>query len=539
MEFIKSGDLVLREVAGPDAEDRLVSTLLRVYRNYTPEQMRAFISKPKPMVLVRGIRETNALKLVEGLRGYGVSLQFVAADQRDQSPVSHSAPGHPPEASEPIPKRPLSPAAAGATDAPAPSETGVKISTETLAGGLEVPMTAIQDQDPQTAQPEVKPGPRKVALTFTGSAGEYFRIWIVNIALTILTLGVYVAWAKVRTRRYFYANTMLNGQPFDYLAKPGAILRGYLIVGGALLAMNITSRISPFIGYVITTIGWCLVPFLLYKAHRFKARYSAYRNIRFSFTGSIGGAYKAYAFIPIFFLLGFFASLPVLLSGQDTPNPVEPPSLIMMGVFALAGLLFLASFPYFAFLQRHYFHDNMDYGKTPSSFTGSAGRYYGIYIRAGGMMFGAGIAMALMVAVLMPAMIGFSREGNKPNTIGIIAVSFISYIVFLLLILLIQQYVYARTFNYSWGSTRLGTVRFDISLRARDLAWIRLTNILAIVFSLGFLTPWAKVRRTRYILPRTVATLPGDMGSFEPAEEYREDAVGDTAADFFDWDIGW
>jgi uncharacterized membrane protein YjgN (DUF898 family) len=25
---------------------------------------------------------------------------------------------------------------------------------------------------------------------FTGSGGEYFRIWIVNLALTILTLGI-------------------------------------------------------------------------------------------------------------------------------------------------------------------------------------------------------------------------------------------------------------------------------------------------------------------------------------------------------------
>jgi hypothetical protein len=84
----------------------------------------------------------------------------------------------------------------------------------------------------------VKPGPRRLALKFNGSAGEYFRIWIVNIALTILTLGIYGAWAKVRTRRYFYSNTLLDGQPFDYTAKPGTILMGHLIIGGALILMN-------------------------------------------------------------------------------------------------------------------------------------------------------------------------------------------------------------------------------------------------------------------------------------------------------------
>ena len=38
---------------------------------------------------------------------------------------------------------------------------------------------------------------------FSGRGGEYFRIWIVNLVLTILTFGIYSAWAKVRTKRYF------------------------------------------------------------------------------------------------------------------------------------------------------------------------------------------------------------------------------------------------------------------------------------------------------------------------------------------------
>src|SRR6059058_745587 len=33
---------------------------------------------------------------------------------------------------------------------------------------------------------------------FTADPKEYFRIWIVNLALTIVTLGIYSAWAKVR-----------------------------------------------------------------------------------------------------------------------------------------------------------------------------------------------------------------------------------------------------------------------------------------------------------------------------------------------------
>jgi uncharacterized membrane protein YjgN (DUF898 family) len=36
-----------------------------------------------------------------------------------------------------------------------------------------------------------------VPFEFTGKAGEYFGIWIVNVSLTLLTLSIYSAWAKV------------------------------------------------------------------------------------------------------------------------------------------------------------------------------------------------------------------------------------------------------------------------------------------------------------------------------------------------------
>jgi len=34
-------------------------------------------------------------------------------------------------------------------------------------------------------------------LEFTGKGGEYFGIWIVNLFFSVLTLGIYSAWAKV------------------------------------------------------------------------------------------------------------------------------------------------------------------------------------------------------------------------------------------------------------------------------------------------------------------------------------------------------
>ncbi|MDR1708461.1 MAG: DUF898 domain-containing protein, partial [Candidatus Accumulibacter sp.] len=57
-------------------------------------------------------------------------------------------------------------------------------------------------------------------LSFAGSGGEYFRIWIVNLMLSIVTLGFYSPWAKVRREQYFHRNTLLDGSGFDYHGDP-------------------------------------------------------------------------------------------------------------------------------------------------------------------------------------------------------------------------------------------------------------------------------------------------------------------------------
>src|SRR5258705_13530536 len=83
--------------------------------------------------------------------------------------------------------------------------------------------------------PDESDGGGAVSLRFSGQAGEYFRIWIVNVCLSVVTLGIYSAWAKVRRKKYFYGNTLLNGASFEYLADPKAILKGRLIVFGVFV----------------------------------------------------------------------------------------------------------------------------------------------------------------------------------------------------------------------------------------------------------------------------------------------------------------
>lgn len=56
---------------------------------------------------------------------------------------------------------------------------------------------------------------------FNGDARDYFRVWLVNALLTIITFGIWSAWAKVRTQRWFYGHTQIGGHGFEYHATGG------------------------------------------------------------------------------------------------------------------------------------------------------------------------------------------------------------------------------------------------------------------------------------------------------------------------------
>src|SRR3977135_3565979 len=99
---------------------------------------------------------------------------------------------------------------------------------------------------------------------FTADTGEYFRIWIVTLALTIVPLGIYSPWAKVRKRRYFYGHTRIDGEAFEYRANPLAILKGRLIAVAAIAVFYGVGYFAPlyqWLPWIPLLVGgpWLLV----------------------------------------------------------------------------------------------------------------------------------------------------------------------------------------------------------------------------------------------------------------------------------------
>ncbi len=121
---------------------------------------------------------------------------------------------------------------------------------------------------------------------------------------------------------------------------------------------------------------------------------------------------------------------------------------------------------------------------------------------------------------------------------SIFLVPLFTYLFFMFFFTLLQQYIYVRLTNYCWHHSRLGKILFKSTIEVRRLVYIRLTNILAIIFSCGLLAPWAKIRRTRYILENLSLEAYCNLDEFTAATSKEEGALGDAATDFFDFEIG-
>ena len=203
MNSIRKGNIVLEAEPSPEARERLVSTLLRIYRSHTPEQLAALVSRPKPLVLIKGVEEARALKFIEALRTQGVPLQFAPlatspaappeatatprqpdqqASQAAGSPLQHQPPQAPtePAASAPVGPDPGQPEARQGPPAPAsPGPASAETASPAPARSSEPP--------PRKFQPPAKSAARKT------SAGVVIGRVALLIVLFFL-VGFFAAW---------------------------------------------------------------------------------------------------------------------------------------------------------------------------------------------------------------------------------------------------------------------------------------------------------------------------------------------------------
>ncbi|KFN41945.1 YjgN family protein [Arenimonas metalli] len=358
---------------------------------------------------------------------------------------------------------------------------------------------------PRVPGPPPIPGPVRHPLQFTGDAKEFFGIWFVNLVLSVLTLGIYSAWAKVRTERYFYGNTRLAGAPFEYLADPIAILKGRLIAYAVAIGLGLSAHFQVWVVYIpLILFVLVMFPWLIHRTLRFRARYSAWRGLRFRF---VEGVYEAYV------------------------NFMFRPALQILTAYMVL--------PWVRMHQHDYTVSGHRFGGKRFRFAGDLGTYYIPFLICIGLGFGAYLLMILVViagAALGAALSGDSSVGGEPP-IGVMIGIFAPLAAVYLALLALPIYLRTKYINLMWRYSSLGGHRFESTLRARDMIWIYFSNGVAIVATVGLLVPWAMVRIARYRAAHFALLADGELDHFVAEAERAEGAAGAELTDALDLDV--
>lgn len=332
---------------------------------------------------------------------------------------------------------------------------------------------------------------------FAGSGGEYFRIWIVNLVLSVLTLGIYSAWAKVRREQYFHRNTLLAGSGFDYHGQPKAILKGRAFAFALAVVLSLTQNVNLFVYLVCVLLMMPVVPWLWLRSLKFRAANTSYRGVRFYHHGTYPQACMA--------LLGH-------------------------GFLTLLGGIWL---PMWVRAIKTFQLDNLFFGNARWQSRPETGGFWSAFIRAGLLGVGGVVLLVIIFKSTVLSSLSMDAAREMPLILG-----FLPLFLLLVIRLLVAPFLSVSLTNHVWNATSVDGKYFVSQQAFGSFFWVVASNWVLIVLTLGLYWPWAKVREAAYLL-RHLSLEAIDLDEFEGMVEQERSAVGAEVAEAFELDFAF
>jgi uncharacterized membrane protein YjgN (DUF898 family) len=329
------------------------------------------------------------------------------------------------------------------------------------------------------------------SLVFHGEGREFFKIWIVNLVLSVLTLGIYSAWAKVRTQRYLHANTELAGARFEYHASPRSILVGrtlMLLLGGTAVVLGQSGNPLAF-GFLLAAAA--LVPWLVANSMRFRAGVVSWRGVRFAWTGKTSKVY---------------------------------------GTLLWVGFLTVITFGIYYFAARHRIKrllpDALHFGDVPFESHSTAGMFFGPHWY---FFFVTGTGSKLLDVVAAQL-----QERWGPEVVNLVGAALAGWLVFVA-----YKLLEARLSQIIHNNTRIGNLHIENTASFKELFRLYFFNALWTGLTLGMYWPWALVREMHYRMAHI--TVLGDVEQLHAhsTQAQAQGAFGQEAAGLLDFDVSF
>lgn len=381
-------------------------------------------------------------------------------------------------------------------------------------------------------------------LRFTGSGAEYFRVWIVNVLLGIVTLGFYTPWARRRTAQYFYSHTQVADSPLEFTAPQGKMVKGFVLLVLLTLAYQLAVNTGQDTAVSLFLLGGALLaPLIWGSAMRFRLGATRWRGLRLQFTAGWGEVYKAswpvfaLALVWIAVVFGLQALAPETVLNESTGRKMPQVTAPMWGLIGLGLVLSVLCIIRLEYNYKSLLVLRGQVGAEPGRWKPVYMDFVKVWLATVGFF----VACVAVIGALLAVVIGgsFALIARQTSQLGLwlfvfIIVGFIAGVLLLFLVSApARAYREARMFHLMWNNIGVSQIaRFKCKLRTRSYVLLRLKNLLFTVLTLGFYRPFARVSEYRMKVDSVTLHIKGGVDQVAgQLVRQQQTGLGDALAD--------
>lgn len=296
-------------------------------------------------------------------------------------------------------------------------------------------------------------------LKFEGKGFDFFKIFIVDVLLNIISLSLLYPRAIVRESRYLWMETSLGGSPFEFKGKTKKAFNAYMktllvfvifmiiaIGEGLLIAhYNLQGSLeaSYLTSFTILAVVILLTPFIMHGDLHFFINNTAWRSVTATYKGKLSD-----------------------LTGINLRGTIL--SALTLGIYSA----------WYETQLYNYVLENTRFGSLRFSYDGTSKELFKLYLK--------GFLLGIV-------------------TLGIYNI-----------------WNFRDLYNYSVNHTMVhkGEQAFNLHSDAntRDVFEFMVGNALLVVLTLGIGTPWAMIRTGRFMINHCVVPSAFNLDSIEDKE---------------------
>jgi len=415
---------------------------------------------------------------------------------------------------------------------------------------------------PSAKQVDPPPGGTAHRLRFVGDGRTYFRFWMVNVLLAVVTLGLYKPLARRRTAQYFYEHSQVAGSPLAFTGKKRSMVLGF-IVGLILVGLFRLGQISGLdvlwaLSILLATL-W--TPFAWTSAMRFRLANTRWRGLRLQFAARLAQVYRAYwpmlaqTLLGLGVLIALWALAPFELEGLFDINGLidamfdeDDDGLItdaMVATMLAGALLFGVLAACLDYNLRDLLVRHTRLGTQPVTWQRPAFQTFAKIWLVTALLWAVALWGIDVIGDFAMAALGIDDDTDMEDLLrkhGPIFIVWIAVALILTWFALVlasvpaRAYYRARMFQLIWNRVAVqldsgDTARFSCTLRLRPYLRLRFKNALLRIVTLGFYGPLATLSEYRMKLESVTLHAPANLTQLTGEMVKQVGGLGDALAD--------